>query len=493
MPYLGYLALAALLAASGTLFFFSPRFSEWRVLSLPVADRFPETSRASDTLRQLLDPWVTIENPSNYVIQWRLLFPVLGHVLRLPPRVFLALPHVGCLAALMLIVHVAHRELQNRWAAFLAAVLAASCTWFFVSTSWLSYNDSWVILCLVTVTFVRSRSAVLAASFACPWIDERFLLLLPTCLGLRGYMLDQSLWLPTVLRDGARMLIGAMPYLVIRLVSNLRGHDAVTSSFAIEIWPTTWQMLDGIWAGLRCLWIYAVTFCWLARRMRPIWWGLPFAAATCLNFGAYLFIAADLGRSFSFFLPLGLAGLVLLARRHRGVCLRLLPWTVAANLLLPAWHSGMTLRIPICYLYTELARAHEPSMYLTADYYNSLGLEMLKYGQSGPALTQFEAAIQLNPHDSAARFNKASALISLGDYQAALNELNVVIEPGGLDPSDSPSDWYFVRGFCHESLRHREAAIADYQFAIRHAPNDWPSRGEASQRLERLLGNENQR
>ncbi len=180
MPYPAFLLSAALVASLVNLFFFCPRFALWRGLDLPTPR--VDIDLAVDTLTQLEDPFARIENRYNRVLQWRLLFPLLGHWLHLPRRLFLALPHVGCLAALALIAHITFREFQQRLLAVLATALAAGCTWFFVSTGWLSYNDSWTILGLVAVALLRSRIVLAAAVLLCPWIDERFLLLLPVCL-----------------------------------------------------------------------------------------------------------------------------------------------------------------------------------------------------------------------------------------------------------------------------------------------------------------------
>lgn len=48
---------------------------------------------------------------------------------------------------------------------------------------------------------------------------------------------------------------------------DMRGGDPVTATYmgrASEDWPTILQILEGSWAGLRCMWVYALAFCWLA-------------------------------------------------------------------------------------------------------------------------------------------------------------------------------------------------------------------------------------
>src|SRR5262245_50270815 len=131
LSYPGFLLSAAVAAMLLNLFFFTPRFSLWRGLELPEARIEPDIDRAVDTLVQLKDPFVRITNPYSYVIQWRLLFPVLGHALGLSPRLYLSLPHVGCLAALALIVHIICREVGDRRIGLLVGTLAGGAAWFF--------------------------------------------------------------------------------------------------------------------------------------------------------------------------------------------------------------------------------------------------------------------------------------------------------------------------------------------------------------------------
>ena len=70
---------------------FAPRLVLWRGLAIPEAWFNPEVNRAVDTLHQLEVPFAPVANPSNQVIRWRLLFPVLWHSFRLPAVLFLAL------------------------------------------------------------------------------------------------------------------------------------------------------------------------------------------------------------------------------------------------------------------------------------------------------------------------------------------------------------------------------------------------------------------
>ena len=60
-----------------------------------------EVRRGASVRLQVEHPGIAIPDPLHGVIQWRLLFPVIGHVLHLPPPVLRA----GIIAALLLPAH----------------------------------------------------------------------------------------------------------------------------------------------------------------------------------------------------------------------------------------------------------------------------------------------------------------------------------------------------------------------------------------------------
>ena len=126
--------------------FFAPRFVLWPFIDLDPAEHHPpEFNRAIDTLRQLDQPFMPITNPTNRVINWRLLFPILGHYLHLPPWAFLACRCSGaCLCLGMWLTWFGASRAW--WAALAAAALFGTTSWFFVSTGWLAYFDSWYML-----------------------------------------------------------------------------------------------------------------------------------------------------------------------------------------------------------------------------------------------------------------------------------------------------------------------------------------------------------
>src|ERR1043165_4330377 len=76
------LTATALASALLTLCFFTPRYWLWPAAGMPLRDFTaiqPELHRAFFALQQLHDPFQKIDSDVNRVIEWRLLWPILGH------------------------------------------------------------------------------------------------------------------------------------------------------------------------------------------------------------------------------------------------------------------------------------------------------------------------------------------------------------------------------------------------------------------------------
>ena len=203
---------------------FSPRFVYWQVFDYPPLHYLPEVFRAIDVLHQLHDPWGQVPHAIDRApLRWRLLFPGLGHILHLPDRVFLALPHLGCLAVLGAVADIVYRDSADRKAAFLSAALAGTASWFFVSTGWLGYFDSWYVLCLVLVSFTESRAVIVAVCIVAPWIDERFVFALPLCLVVRSlyFQLSRSAQTKELQIDAILASVPVLLYCTVRALSVL--------------------------------------------------------------------------------------------------------------------------------------------------------------------------------------------------------------------------------------------------------------------------------
>ncbi|NJL32164.1 MAG: hypothetical protein HC898_11375 [Phycisphaerales bacterium] len=227
VTYLFQLLICAIAAAMVVLVFFAPRYVAWSGFELPESWSNPEINRAIETLRLIEDPFGYQPSPSNRVIVWRLLFVLPWHCLSLPKLGFLLMPFVGCVAALMLTAQLLYREGKSWRIAFCGTALTATCSWFFVSTGWLTYFDSWVLLGLLAIGFVNHIGWGITACVLVPWIDERFVLTLPLAMTARAIYFD---WLVkgewrNILRQGMIFFAALLPWAGVRYGLILAGID----------------------------------------------------------------------------------------------------------------------------------------------------------------------------------------------------------------------------------------------------------------------------
>jgi hypothetical protein len=483
-----FIAGAGLLACLSTLYFFCPRFYLWRGIELGLFDlaSYPELNRAFVVLAQLNNPNVRIESPSNNVVEWRLLFPQLGHALGLSPAVFLSLTWVGCWAAAALIVAQMMRMLGDRVQAFCAALLACGSAWFFVSTAWLSYNDSWVVLGLAAVAFTRSRIVLAVTCLLVCWIDERFLLVLPTALALRTFMQprDDS-WLPSFALDLVTASAASTPYLLMRVVAYYNGSDPHTVAYLQERTTETfpfWRYVEGAWAGLRSNWFFIGTWAWLVTRTRPVWWSTTVLLGTLLSFVVVLKSAGDLHRSAAMFVIVAMGGIVMLHRAKPQLTAKALPILALLNLVLPAAHVITVFRIPIYGAFDEWERPErERPIQLTANYNNDVGLRLAQVKQTEEAIAYFDVALKLDPTFHTAIYNKAAVLTNAGRYPQAAALLDSALA--------KRPDWteaYYLRARCRERMGNYHAALSDFERALQYAAPTGTARAEIEQSRDRL-------
>ena len=180
-----WITVASLLSFVVGIGFFCPRYVLWRGLDIPQARYNPEVHRAYYRLQHIEHPFDPIENENNRAMSWKLPFPLVAHYLHLPRKVLFTLPFISCLLALGLTTYVVLREGGSTLLALLSSMLAATTSWFFVSTGWLSYFDSWYILGLLCVSFIRNKTTLVVYYPLVIWIDELFILGLPLALIVR--------------------------------------------------------------------------------------------------------------------------------------------------------------------------------------------------------------------------------------------------------------------------------------------------------------------
>lgn len=479
-----------LLACLVVFYFFCPRFYLWRGIELGFPELYsaPEINRAREVLLQVDDPEIVIQSATNRVIYWRPLFPYLAHYLHLPRNVFLSLPFLGCIAAAALIFSILSNEFPLRRHAFYGTVSACAAGWFFVSTGWLTYNDSWIILCLIATAFVRSRAILFACCLAAPWIEERFVVLLPTCLALRSLItVDKQIRFRQVITDIAVAALGLAPYLFIRVHAYLNGADPVFSAYVEEHvaqnYPL-WRYVEGAWAGLRANWVYVGLWFWLAWSYRPRWYVALAQFGMIATFATVLKMAGDLHRSASSFMPLVIAGMVLFQRRCPEKSVRLLPLIAALNLVLPASHVITVFKLPIYGFVDELNnKENNLTPLLSPQTYNALAVQLALGGRLDEAMMQFDRALQIDPDFQTARLLKAQVLIQKKEYGPAIELLDICVA--------SRKDWHdalFYRALCRDKKNDYRGAVTDFKKAIDNAPKDWPMRADAEKRYRELRG-----
>lgn len=450
IPYPLFLSASAAVAFVVIICFFCPRFVRWQGLEVPPSYGNPEVNRAVVTLWKIAYPF---EASTDEPVTWRALFPVISHFLRLPRTVFFALPHLGCLLLLAYITHLTCQHTGNRLRAWLTATLLGTTSWFFVSTGWLAYFDSWYVLGLVVVVFALSRWAVAAACLLAPWVDERFVLALPLCVIVRAIHLrsfhDQS-W--QALRRDAAVVAGTVgPYILLRLYLLLGGRDEDTADhlrtfhYLTDLDP--WQTVESLWSGLRAGWLFVAAFLWWAAPPGRRWGAAALGAAVVITMAAIMQVGGDFSRNTSILIPTAMLGVLLLHRARQPRLGVIISVALVFNLLAPAVHGFNRWRIPIKNLYTEIQNYRNPPLSVNPAHYTKLALSLWQQGDPTNAVMNLTFAIRLDPR-----------------YPAA---------------------WY-NRGLLRQQLDDPQGAIADLTRALEVAPPAWPDRATAEKHLDSL-------
>jgi len=471
---------SVLAAAALTLFLNSPRIWVWAGLTVPdeMLAKEPEIHRAQYLLTQFDRPWDAIpglERTSDFVIQWRLFLPVAGHYLGLSHAQYLALPFAGCIAALGLIAGLLWKRLGRPWLVFGGTLIAANCSWFFVSTGWLGYEDSWLVFALVAASFARSRLALAAIALAAPWVDERFILSFPLVLGVRLLDGEAAGDRKALLRDGAALVLGIAPYLLVRAGAEWLGARATTHAYWNSMASrkaTGMQLLMGGWHGLRAGWGCVAALAWFGaaraggvRRFAMAAAGI--IAAVLVN----LLLVEDLSRSISVLLPAVVAGIIAgAAARPRAA-----GWGIAvlcaASLALPARHVLSVFEVPIEWLPTELAHWRAMPDFRSAEYRIGQGYASLQRSDPENALEWFESALAAAPESWEARANRGVLLCSFaGNPEEGFSELGRALrqDPAALDRIIGGNPDLLDARLVRANLRMRAGDVAGARDDLRH-------------------------
>jgi hypothetical protein len=487
--YVAQLAGVGLAACAVSCLFFCPAFVFWRGLWLgpPWLARSPEVGRAVVALQQLNHPLVKITDPGHVVLQWRLLFPILGHALDMPPWLYLALPHIGCVVVTAYAAHLMLRQGASWLAAFFAATLLATGSWFFVSTGWLGYADSWYLLGLLAVAFSPWRTTIAVTCLLEPFIDERFVLTLPLVYVVRQIYFERfdRPHLRAALIDAAVMAAPSIPYIALRLWL-LRSADAGSNLYIQgrlrelrSIHVPWYRWVDGWWQGLRCGWLLVVIAIWLQFRRRLPASAVALAGVCAATIAMALLIALDIGRTNSALWPAGLLGLLMLLR-WRPLWVRYgLPALLVANLALPANNVTANVSLRVNPLYTEVEHYRHPTGLMSSAAWLDAAQITMSHQQWGAALQALDTAVALDDRSAEALAARAIFNFNFNQLDRATGDADAAL---AIDPKSA--DALFVRGAIYSRRKDSENARRLLQAALDAAPPDWPHR----QQCRALLG-----
>ena len=284
---------------------------------------------------------------------WRLLPPLVAHLLHLPGKTPLTLPWLGLLAATTYAAVLLRRRLDDPRFVFGGTLLFATTSAVLVPVGWLGMNDAWVWLGLLAVAFGRATWAAPLACLLCPWVDERFIIGFPLAWMVARLERNEPLIGRPVLAA-----LWLLPYAGLRLFFS-RQDAAASESTAAFLHLQMTQSLQllplvplGWWMGLRAAWGAVAYALWDWPRSRGGLAAVILLGTLCVS----VLLASDLSRSVAIATPLLQAGCFALARRHPAQAPKLVLALGVINLLIPAAHLTYVHLDPINPLPIELFR-----------------------------------------------------------------------------------------------------------------------------------------
>jgi len=476
-----FLALGAFAAL---LFFFSPA---WHAFGL--WPRIPEMSfqievrRGAAVLAQVAQPGAALSDPLHAVIQWRLLFPLVGRLLHLPPPLLFALAHLGALLVLAWLVTLQRRASLPWRETALALLPLGAASWFFTSTGWLGYYDSWLALALLLVAFADGRWPGLLACAWAPWVDERFVLAAPLALLCRWlHRPDRFDLRRDLLPPGALLL--AFTALRLGVLASSSAPGATVSGYLAGrdfLAAPVPRIALGVWEGLRGGWLLLLAGLVALARHRPRFHLLAGASAGVALLAVGLATAQDYSRSVTMLLPLAVLGLLHAAYASAPSLTRLLFFTAPAALVLPA-HHVMNDRVDrIYYLYHELASQTEPPRAANPDFYELRALHAMGRSEFAAAEADLTLAIKLARNPATPAKQRGILAATQQRWIDAHRDFSLVVTHDPQNP-----DAWFMRAQAGHALGQIDAAHADFAHARSLAPADWTSRPDVVRFLFKL-------
>lgn len=471
------------------LYFFSPPWGAFRAWArTPELGNLLEVRRGVSVLQQVEHPGAAVADTLHGGIQWRLLFPVIGHVLPLPPAGFFALAHLGCVGVLGFIITVLRRRGVAWSSAGLVAVMLGAGSWYFASVCWLGYFDSWLVLGLLVVAFARSPRSVGLACLWAPWVDERFVLAAPLALGCRYLLQARGANAATLPDFGKKEL--AVPgvllaaFLLVRLgvLAGLSAPQATVGGYlgTLDVLHAPWsRTILGVWEGLRAGWVLVAFALALAWRNKGQALALGAGLVGVVVVG--LVTAQDFSRSMMLVLPVGLLGAISALEAAPRWLPGVLRGGAAAALLLPA-HLVMSNAVnPISSFYHELASLQSPPAAIMPEIYELRAIHAMETGNFAQAEADLTLAIKLADNPADACKQRGVLYASAGRWEEARRDFATMAEHAPENP-----DAWFMRAQAEQALGNGAAARSDLQQALAVAAPDWSTRPDVARFLNRM-------
>ncbi len=465
------------------IFFFSPSWGAFRLWSrVPELGAMLEVRRGASVLGQMASPGAEITDRLHRAIQWRLLFPVIGRVLHLPPPLLFGLAHAGALVALgFLITRFRRHGLAWRESA-LAAVTLGAASWFFTATGWLGYYDSWLALALLVVAFARDRRWMWAACVWAPWVDERFIIAAPLALLCRQLQTGAAAARPDWRRDIGVPAGLVAAFLAVRfgVLAGRSGEGATLGGYLSArdyLDAPLHRIALGVWEGLRAGWFFAGAALWLLRPRRGP--ALLLAGAVLVTAGVGLATAQDYGRSMTMVLPAAVLGVLLAA--PAAWFRPALRTTALLALLLPAHHVMNDHVNPIFYLYHELQNLTSPPPGLRSERFELRGIHAMQRGELAQAEADLTIAIRVSDNPFSPAQQRGVLYATQGRWSEALADFNLMVEHEPKNP-----DAWCLLAQANFALGDAPAARANIDHALAIAPEGWSARPDVTRFLAKL-------
>jgi tetratricopeptide (TPR) repeat protein len=331
------------------------------------------------------------------------------------------------------LIFVARRESCSWRLAWGGAIVLGATGWFFVSTGWLGYFDSWLVVSLIVASQCRPRWFLWLACILAPWIDERFIIGLPLIFALR-YLKSLSANTRAAenpVHDELQTLRVAAMLAAIFVATRLWLAGRWGSLGVLEYlkmqqtWTTEFgRHLLGMWESLRCGWFFvAVGGVALLRSIsNPL--RILFLIVVTATIATSLAVANDLSRSMTVLVPLAVEGLIAMRQWHRFattvICL-----LFALCLLLPAQHVVTDFTRPIPRLADVYHAWTNPENDLSPKAWVQRAKQLMQENRGNDAARCIDLALRLDGKCAAAYDTRGLLSGMKGQWRAASDDFEI--------------------------------------------------------------------